>query len=374
MALTIGLDARWVHSGNPSGRRVVTGLLGALAGRFPDDRFVVAVKRQEALLPLPGNPGDWQVVPCAGGPQLLGLPSIDRAFRRSGVDVALFFYFAPPSAPYLRLTYVFDALFLDYPHWFTWLERQYFAFIPPLARRADAICTLTEAERGRLVGHRLALPASTFVVPAGVSPRFVPRTQQDPAQLSQLRQRLRLPERFLLTVGRINRRKNLPLLLEGIARMEDRRIPLVVVGRPDRGGIDLAAECRRLGVTERVIHLDGVIDDDLPGLYSLAEVFGYLSADEGFGLPPLEAMASGVPVVALRGGGVAEVAGDAPLWVDSESPEKVAAAFDLLCHNPALRETRIAAGLARAARYSWEHAADQLLKVLKGMIAARRGG
>jgi len=372
--MKIGLDARWLHTGNPSGRRMVAGLVAALAGRFPAHRFVAAVKREEIGLPLPPGTEDWQIVPCAGGPLALGLPSLDRAFRRAGVDAALYFYFAPRRAPYLRLTFVFDALFLDRPDWFTWSERRYFSLIPPLARRADAICTLTAAERNRLVRHRFASAERVHVVPAGVSGCFVPRHRQDPASLARIRDRLKLPERFLLYVGRINRRKNIPLLLEGLARMEDDRIPLVVVGRRDRGGIDLAAECFRLGVTERVIHLTDVADEELPCLYSLAEAFGYLSAAEGFGLPPLEAMASGIPLVAVRSGGVAEVGGEAPLWVDPGSPQAVAAALDRLCHDPALRAERIACGLAQAARFSWERAADALIAAFEATAATRERG
>jgi glycosyltransferase involved in cell wall biosynthesis len=235
--------------------------------------------------------------------------------------------------------------------------------MPRFLARADKIICVSESTR-RDALHFYALPPETVVViPEGVEPHFQAIT--DPAQLDVIRAKYKLPIRFILYVSTIEPRKNLITLLEAYAVL---RRSLPEVGLVIAGGKGWLYEgffdrLRTLGLEPQVTLTGFVPEADLPALLSCAEVFAYPSVFEGFGLPPLEAMACGVPVVASNASSIPEVVGEAGLLIE---PKDVAAWIEALSGvllNPALRDDLRTRGLKRAARFTWEAAARQTLAV-----------
>jgi glycosyltransferase involved in cell wall biosynthesis len=189
----------------------------------------------------------------------------------------------------------------------------------------------------------------------------------DAVLLGAARARLGLPERFVLNVGTVEPGKNRETLLRALALLRGRGLAhaLVVVGQ--RGWLaerpDTAAA--RLGVAEAVRYTGYLPDSDLPLVYNLAEAFVFPSWREGFGLPPLEAMACGTPVVSSDRPAMPEVLGDAALYAPPDRPDAIADALARVLTDAGLRDDLRARGLARAAGYSWERAARETLAVYR---------
>jgi glycosyltransferase involved in cell wall biosynthesis len=222
-------------------------------------------------------------------------------------------------------------------------------------------CTATDLQRCYHVD-----PARVAIVYEGVDPTFAPVS--DANRLGLVRQRHGLSERpYLLTVGTLQPRKNLGLLLRALRLLLDQGLDLqlAVAGRVGWGEIDLPAESVRLGLAGRFRPLGYVADEDLPALYSGALACVLPSLYEGFGLPALEAMACGTPVVAANNSALPEVVGPAGLLVDPRDASGLAEALRRLATEPDLHEQLARAGPARAATFTWERAARETLAVLE---------
>lgn len=178
-------------------------------------------------------------------------------------------------------------------------------------------------------------------------------------------------KRIILYVGSEQPRKNLPVLLRAFAALSKERgdVTLLKVGSPQwKGGRgELVGLIERLGLRDDVIFADYVPERDLPALYNIADVFAFPSRYEGFGLPPLEAMACGCPVVASNSSSLPEVMGEAGIMVNPDDVEGLAQAISKVLENQALREELIAKGLERAERFSWEKTSRETIEVYKGL-------
>jgi glycosyltransferase involved in cell wall biosynthesis len=223
------------------------------------------------------------------------------------------------------------------------------------ARRADLTIAITEHLKGRLV-DRLGLdPGRVEVVHLGVDlERF---TAVGDERDERVRAGLGVGRRYIVYPANAWPHKNHPRLIEAFARVADDDLELVLAGQPYGRLAELGALAQRLGVGDRVRHVGHVAQDDLPALYRGAEAMVFPSLYEGFGLPPLEAMACGCPVASSLHHSLAEVCGDAALELDPDDPVSIAGAIEALTSDRDLRERLVAAGLDRAARFSWRHAA-----------------
>ncbi|MEW6321774.1 MAG: glycosyltransferase family 1 protein [Acidobacteriota bacterium] len=229
-------------------------------------------------------------------------------------------------------------------------------------RRAGAIVTVSHSTRRDLLRlHPEVDPGRVVVVHEAAGPGFSPI--DDAARLADVRARYGLPARFLLYVGTIEPRKNLPRLVSAFAeaRAAGLRHHLVCAGPYGWSSRSLAGHIRRLGV-EAAVHFTGYLRAaDLPALYNLSEFFVFPSLYEGFGLPVVEAMACGVPVITSNTSSLAEIAGDAALTVDPTMVEALGSALHRLGSDAALRADLSARGLARARAFSWAQAARAML-------------
>ncbi len=240
--------------------------------------------------------------------------------------------------------------------------------VPRSARRATHIVADSYATARDLTELYGIAPARITTIHSGVDARFKPATAAAvtwPVQQgAALRKRYQLGDApFVLTVGTMQRRKNHLTLVRAFAKMDSSNVNLVIAGGQGWLYDEVLAEIKALGLTQRV-RLIGFIDDaDLPALYRAASVFAFPSLYEGFGLPPLEAMACGVPVVASNASSLPEVIGDAGLMVDPLDVDALAAALAQALNDAKWREKVIPMGLARASTFTWQRAAEQLASV-----------
>jgi glycosyltransferase involved in cell wall biosynthesis len=210
-------------------------------------------------------------------------------------------------------------------------------------------------------------PGRFTVTPLAADERFRP---QPPEALSDLRAKLGLPPRYLLSVSSNKPHKNLVGLVEAFAQLRSQRgaaellapnTPLVIAGHFDPRYPEARERAAALGLAEEVRFVPDVSEEDLPALYAGAELFVFPSRYEGFGLPPLEAMACGAPVVCGRGSSLPEVVGDAALLVDVSRPAAMAQGITRALADEGLRARLRAEGLRRTARFSWRRTAELTL-------------
>jgi len=236
--------------------------------------------------------------------------------------------------------------------------------LPLMARAADAVLTPTESVRREACALLKLAPSKVFAVPEAARDRFRPAGFEETAEA---RRRLGAGEEFLLAVGTIEPRKNLPLLVEAFEEVLRARpgagLRLVVAGR--RGWLEEALFARLEGspARDRVVLTGYVSDADLRALYASCRAFVYPSVYEGFGLPPLEAMSCGAPVVAGRSAAVAEVTGGAARLFDPADKDGLTRALLDILDDAAARRALAEAGLRRAAGFSWERTARMTLEV-----------
>jgi glycosyltransferase involved in cell wall biosynthesis len=281
----------------------------------------------------------------------------------------------PPVRGARGILTVHDLAFLLYPecaheHLRAYLERT----VPRSVARADFVVADSENTRNDVICLLGVPPEQVAVVPGGVDPAFQPVA--DPERHRALRARLGLDDEtpFILFVGVIEPRKNLVGLMDAFAILKSRQtLPhkLLLVGRKGWLCEGIVEHAERSPVREDIVFAGFVPDGDLATLYSAAQIFAFPSHYEGFGLPVLEAMACGTPVVASRASSLPEVVGDAGFQVDPDDSEQLAAALELLALNPNVRDDMRRRGLERAARFTWQASASRLLDVYRRVAAAR---
>jgi glycosyltransferase involved in cell wall biosynthesis len=257
---------------------------------------------------------------------------------------------------------IHDAAFADTPEcfgrafaaWYGWL-------LPRLARRVRRVVTVSDFSRQRIAEATRLRIEQIDVVPNGVDSRFVPASAEAVAQMRSIHG---LTGPYILVLGSLDPRKNLATLLKAWRILSDRRpdLTLAIAGGSNLSifsnhGVDVdnLPRVKRLGYVE---------DDLLPALYSGCETFVFPSTYEGFGLPPLEAMACGSPVVCSNATSLPEVVADAAMLVPPLDAEAIADALLQVGADSALRQELIARGRSRAAIFTWENSAERIWQVL----------
>lgn len=234
--------------------------------------------------------------------------------------------------------------------------------VPRSVERACRVLADSQSTCDDLAELLAVPPEKVSVVPAGVEPRF--RPIRDAVKLDEVRARYHLPRWFILSVGTIEPRKNLSRLISAYAQLRRQTgLPhaLVLAGKQGWLYQDIYNQVQREGLSEHVQFIGFVADDDLPSLYTLADLLAFPSLYEGFGLPPLEAMACGTPVITSRNSSLPEAVGSAALMVEAEDTEELADAMARVLGNANLRIRLADLGRAQAARFTWAEAAKKLL-------------
>ena len=312
----------------------------------------------------------------------VGLP---QACRQAQVQVVHYPYFAAPLLKPCRVVVtIHDLITLLLPEYRRSLAvRLYNRLIVRAARRAEAIIADSQHTKADIVRH-LDIPAErVHVVYLAAEARFHPLDTTD--ALADVRQRYGLGERFIFYIGGLNRHKNVEALLAAFAAIQDRLpgVQLAIAGVPHSADPavfpDLGQAAQELGlpvsdltglwrpVRSAVVRFLGFVpEEDKPLLYNAAALFVFPSRYEGFGLPPLEAMACGTPVIAARAASLPEVVGDCGLLIAPDDVAGLAQAMLAVLGDPVRQAELRARGLAQAARFSWAQTAQETLAVYGG--------
>jgi glycosyltransferase involved in cell wall biosynthesis len=365
----IGIDAsRAAVDARTGTEQYSVALLGALARIDRRNRYTLYLNRLPHSLPPLGQNFTLRPIP------------LRRLWTHARLSAELLLHppdtlFVPahvlpfPGAlrPRLRsVVTVHDLGYLRFPAAHTRAQRLYLGLSTRYsAGVADAVIAVSETTRQELLRQGRLDPAKVRVVHHGVSPHFRP---QPAAVCAQAAARYGIARPYVLYVGTIQPRKNLARLIAAYAQARARHgasFPaLVIAGKVGWLSQEILTQAERLGVAAHV-HFPGYIADaDLPALLGGALAFVYPSLYEGFGMPVIEAMACGTPVLTANGSALPEVAGEAALLVDPLDTEALACALGALAEDQALRERLRERGLARAAWFSWERCARETLAVL----------
>jgi glycosyltransferase involved in cell wall biosynthesis len=344
----VAVDADVLGRRRTGDETYMSALLRELAP-IADEERIVAVTRRPDL--VPEGIGTYELRARSQAVRMLfGLP---RALRRLRPSLGHFLYVVPPAYRGPAVLSVHDLSFEWDPGLMGPRDRFNFrTFVPRSARRADRVLTISEHTKRDLV-EQYGIPEQKIVVtPLGVDPVFQPNgTTPD------------VPP-YALFSGGIQPRKDPVTAIEALA-LVDGDLRLVLVGDEKRGGDEVRSAVRRLGL-ERRVELAGYVEHErMASLYRGAACLVFPSRYEGFGLPVLEAMASGTPVVASTGGALPEVAGDAAILVE---PGNAAALAEGIRQAIAERERFVTAGLERVKQFTWAETARRTLAVYRELL------
>jgi glycosyltransferase involved in cell wall biosynthesis len=278
-------------------------------------------------------------------------------------------FVTPFLSPCPTVVTVYDLSFIHYPERFPILQRLYLTSQTKRSCRA-ARRVVVISESGRHDVRRLyGLPSERIdVVAPGVDDHFRPVAR---AQVAAFRQREQLAEPFILHVGTLQPRKNIPLLIEALARLGRPGLRLVLVGGKGWAYEAIFERVTTLGLEQQVRFAGYVPDDDLPLWYNAAALLAFPSVYEGFGLPVAQAMACGTPVVAANTSAIPEVAGEAALLFDPQDVGSLARHIANVLDDPQLAATMREAGLAQARHFSWQEAGRRMADVYRRAIYER---
>jgi len=376
--MRVGVDARvLVHQ--PTGvARYLSGILAEL----PADRFAglsLFVDRRPPVGSALANGGPLKHLADAVEIARWPLPGGDPAWRQLRLPASLVwreldvllcpFYSVPLATGVPRVVTVHDVSFAVHPEWYSMRARAAFSFARRSARAASRVLTVSRFSKNEIVRELEVEPGKIDVVPPGIDPRWlepVSRRERDRA-----RDWLELEGRFLLHLGAVHRRRNVDLAFEALASIARHHpdLSLVVAGP----GYESIRTPPASGLP--IVRRPWAPEEHLRGLIAEASAMMYLSSYEGFGLPALEALAVGTPVVALRRASLPEVLGDAACWVDDAEPGAVAEATSgllSLLAEPGRAESWSTHGMKRARKFDRYESMERTWRVLAEAAAGKR--
>ena len=376
--LRIGIEAQRLFRAHKHGMDIVAlELIRELQRQDQHNEYFIFVKPDVDNQVLTATP-NFHIVEVNGGPypswEQWALP---RAARQAGVQLL---HCTSNTAPlHLDMPLVLtlhdiiflEALNLRHGTWYQRLGNLYRRWnVPRVVAGCRRIFTVSAYEQGQILAT-LPLPAAQVqVVHNGVGEQFCPI--HDQAALAAVRQRLGLPERFVFFLANTDPKKNFRGVLQALALLRQQgQLPCkcVILDFEEADLLALLAEIGAPELRADIVCCGYLPHHELPFIYNLAEIFLYPSLRESFGLPLLEAMACGTPVVSSTTSAMPEVAGDAALLIDPTQPAQLAAAIAALQHDPALRAELREKGLRRAQQFSWAQMARQVKEHYEDVVA-----
>ena len=372
--MRIGIDATALPPQPTGAGNYIINLIRSLNTLDSGDEFVVFVQQsRQHLFDLPPSSRlHWQVVPDKHPARRLVWEQIifPGLVGQANLDLLHSLHYTRPyRLPCPSVVTFHDMTFFLYPHMHTLTKRVFFAnTIRVSARRADALIADSESTRQDAIRLLGIPPGKISAIPLGVDEVFHP--VHDVNLLADVRQRYNLPEQFILFVGVVEPRKNLSLLLKSYKTLvsEDITHPLVIAGRFGWMYNDLLRQIDALGLKDKIQFTGYIPQTDLPIVYNLADVFVYPSIYEGFGLPPLEAMACGTPVITTAISSMPEHVGDAGILIPAEDEWALSRAIHTVLTDRRLREQLSLKGSKQAANFTWKRTARETLQVYRKVL------
>ena len=372
----IAIDAHSVGARLAGNESYAINLIEALAQIDSINQYTLFVTRREAVDRFSGRWPNFSVSQTLPHTPLVRIPlTLSAALRRNPVDVLHVQFTAPPMSPCPFVVSIHDLSFEHLPQTFKRRSRiQLRLTVRNSARRAAHILALSESARQDIIETYGISPERVTMIPLAAPAHFAPVT--DAKDLQRVRHTYGIDGDYILSVGSIQPRKNLTRLVRAFASLRHERtgvkLPkLVLVGKKGWLYDETLRAIQESGFGNEILLTGYVPEADLPALYSGAICFVYASYFEGFGLPPLEAMKCGTPVIVGNQTSLPEVVGDAGLLVDPFDEAEITSALAQLIDNRDLRDKLRRKGLKRADTFSWHETARQTLEVYKQVAGGK---
>jgi len=366
--LRIAIDAHSVGTKLGGNESYAVNLIESLAQIDEVNDYTLYVTTAEARDRFHQRWPNFQVRYTLPHTPLIRIPlTLSAELRKNPVDVLHVQFTAPPFCPCPVVVSIHDLSFEHLPQTFHRRSRtQLRLTVRHSARRAAKILTLSEHTRRDVIDTYGIEPSRVTAIPLAAPRHFSPVT--DERELQRVRHNYGIEGAYILSVGSIQPRKNLARLVNAYASLRGKHaqteLPkLVLVGKRAWLYDETLRALEQTGITESVILTGYVPESDLPALYSGALCFVYPSYFEGFGLPPLEAMKCGAPVIVGDKTSLPEVVGDAALMVDPYDVSSIAAAIERLINDSVLRQELSVKGQKRAETFDWRETARQTLEI-----------
>ncbi|MDQ6651252.1 MAG: glycosyltransferase family 4 protein [Acidobacteriota bacterium] len=368
--MRIAIDAHSVGTELGGNESYATNLIEALAEIDAVNHYTLYVTRREAVQRFSNRWPNFVVRATLPHTPFVRIPlTLSAELRRNPVDVLHVQFTSPPFAPCPVVVSIHDLSFEHLPQTFKRRSRtQLRMTVRRSARKAAQVVALSEYARSDIITTYGIRPEKLNVIPLAAPSYFGP--VEDAGELQRIRQIYGIEPDYILTVGSIQPRKNLSRLIAAYsslrrAQREVKLPQLVVVGKCAWLYDETLRTIKELEVSNSVVLTGYVPEANLPALYSGALCFVYPSYFEGFGLPPLEAMKCGAPVIASNKTSLPEVVGQAGILVDPFDVNEIASAIEKVIGNSNLRSHLRAKGFARARLFDWRETARQTVAVYK---------
>lgn len=375
--MRIGIDATALPAQPVGVGNYIIQFVKALAKMDIDYELIVfAQKGKRDLFDIPNDENlHWVIVPDKSPMYRLiwEQTTFPRLVHRAEVDLLHSLHYTQPvrlGCP--SIVTIHDMTFFLFPDLHTRSKRLFFPFaIRSSVRRADALIAISESTRQDSIRLLGVSPQKIFTTQLGITDEF--RVVKDNELLAKVRKKYDLPEEFVLYVGLVEPRKNIPFLIRAYKSLADEGIKhnLVIVGRIGWMYQEVFKQIEELGLEGRVQFTGYLPQDDLPMVYNLASLFVYPTKYEGFGLPALEAMACGTPVVTTAISSLPEIVGDAGMLIPPGDEQALASAMAEVLHDSTLFNQLRTRGLQRSEHFTWERTAQQTLKVYQQVLMGK---
>lgn len=365
--MRIGIDAkRAVYNSRGLGN-YSRDLIRILTEQHPENSYLLfyAKKNKTALMNFPTN---CQTIEPSS-PLYRRLPSMWRSFgipldyHRQELDI---YHGLSNEIPYQfgknntrTVLTMHDLIFLKFPELYPWIDQKiYRRKYLSSCKRADQIISISNQTKQDLLELTNLDEKKVVVIHQGCNPIF--RLASNATKLSDIRTKYSLPDSYILTVGAIEERKNQMLIVKSL-HQNKLDLPLIIVGKSvGSWQRDMELQISKLGLSNQVHFLNDVPNEDLPAIYQCSSLFVYPSLYEGFGIPLLEALNSGIPVISSRGSCLEEAGGPGSLYIDPNDSEELAMAIKLVLFDTERRKQMILAGYDHADLFSDKNIADKV--------------
>jgi glycosyltransferase involved in cell wall biosynthesis len=378
--MKIAIDARMMDAPYTGVGRYTKNLIAALRGIDEKNQYILIVRdnfNSEAFLDKDFKIVSWNYSPYS----LKSIFLLHKLLVEEKID---FFHSPFCVVPLLArcpvIVTIHDLMAIKYPRFFTGrsflarlLGRTYFKIFMMLSiKKARAVIVVSNQIKEDLIDFMPQARDKITVIYEGVEESF--RKIEEVTKIAIFRERYNLRGKTILYLGSTRPHKNLPRLIKTFGELTsqlDIECQLVIAGEKDKNLLVLKNLSHELGLTNRIVFLNHLSPEELLLLMNAAEIFVYPSLYEGFGLPPLEAMACGTPVVASNRASIPEVVGDAAILVNPENDQEIASAMLRLLTDYNLRQELIMKGYHRFPLFSWNNAAEQTLQVYQKVVVDR---